>query len=171
MTLYDFNKIEGQMTKMTTDDHAGNSAESTGVVIFPPPRRGGVDPTFDQNDHAPKDRLSNFDRATKTIMSELKAIDAEVDRLEAIKAGKRVELREALLAGEDGVAEFAGVGRAAIVAGRVSVSVTSLATIPAVFLKTEVDTAKVSKALKAGQAVPGAEMVEGEPTLRIVWAK
>lgn len=117
-------------------------------------------------------RLSNFEAACLSTMSGLKSIDLEIEHLEGRRAKMRKDLREALLTSDSQVAEFEGIGKASIVAGRQAVETVDIDAVPSRFLKTVVDVAAAAKALKAGGHVPGVRLgEEGEASLRCVWAK
>lgn len=116
-------------------------------------------------------RRSNFEQACLSIMSGLKSIEDEIDRLEAMKAKMRAQLLEALRASDDRAIAFAGIGEANVVAGRTTAVVVDVGSIPDRFWKREVDKSAIAKALRAGGDVPGAIIEEGAPSLRVVWAK
>jgi hypothetical protein len=197
MTQYDFNNLAEEMTTMTTNDHKGNSAESAGVVIFPPPGGGGNATPFDHcgklkafdasesaralklgdaQQIAPETpaRLSNFDQATFSVMTQLREIDAQIEQLTCRKTELRGELQKALAASDEGKASFDGLGTASLAAGAAKVIVLDVAKVPERFVKREptVDTTAAGKALRAGGEVAGLTLGEaGDPVLRIVWVK
>lgn len=117
-------------------------------------------------------RRSNFETACLSIMSGLKSIEAEIERLDAMKAKMRGDLLEALKASDDRSIAFDGIGEASVVSGRSTVEVVSVDAVPERFWKREVDKTAAGKALRAGGEVPGLKLTEeGALTLRVVWAK
>lgn len=161
--------------KVTTNrpltDHGDHARASEWSVSGHPPVGGDHMTTTLTTELPAPLRLSNFEQACLSIMSGLKSIEAEIDRLEVRKAKMRADLLEALKTSDDRAIAFAGIGEANVVAGRTSAVVVKADLIPERFYKREVDKSAIAKALRAGGDVPGAIIEEGAPSLRVVWAK
>lgn len=152
-------------------DHQTDARASEWSVGGHPPVGGDPRTTTRTTDLPAPPRRSNFESACLSIMSGLKSIEAEIDRLDAMKAKMRADLLEALKASDDRAIAFEGIGEAAVVSGRTTAVIVKPELIPERFYKREPDKTAIAKALRAGGDVAGAIIEEGAPTLRVVWAK
>lgn len=67
-----------------------------------------------------------------------------------------------------GIGKWAGIaGSVSVRAGGVSTEITDAAMIPLQFMKPVPDVEKIKAALKAGEEVPGARLVQGEDTIGV----
>lgn len=113
--------------------------------------------------------MSNFDTALDAALDELRYVEFELEALERRRSKLRGDLLAMLRAADVGSVVRPG-GRITQAAGRGKVEILDHGLVPKHFLRVEVDTSAILREVRAGKAVPGVEVVEGAPTLRVLWA-
>lgn len=113
---------------------------------------------------------TNFETAFDATLTDLQAVEEQLEALEQRRAKLRGDMLAMLQAADLGhmVRPAARVSQQA---GRGKVEITDMTAIPSAYFRVEVNTSAVLADLRKGKDVPGVELVEGEPTLRVVWAK
>lgn len=115
--------------------------------------------------------MSNFDHAIDAMLGELREIEIGLERLEAERSEIRDALRQALIETETS-SVTRPKGRVALATNRATVRVIDHGALPKTFLRTEPDKGAILKALRDGQIVPGAEIVENEEMhVRVTWSE
>jgi hypothetical protein len=113
--------------------------------------------------------MNNFDAAIDAALDELRFVEFELESLERRRAKLRGDLLAMLRAADLGSIVRPG-GRITQAAGRGKVEIHDHGLVPKHFLRVEVDASAILKEVRAGKVVPGVAVVEGEPTLRVLWA-
>jgi hypothetical protein len=112
--------------------------------------------------------VSNWEVAMIESMIDLRDLQDVIDAMTALQDTIRENVKLALANGDSKTFKCA-IGVATLAKGAETVSIVDPKLVPSQFLKTEIDKAKVGRALKVPSVVPGAVLTEGKPSLRISW--
>lgn len=124
-----------------------------------------------------KDKLSDYCHVNRNLTYQLTAIEAELDRLTALRAKKKNEidrLKQWVMIGLDNMDKKkldTGLFKLSVRAGSKSVQIVDSEKLSDEFIQTKVtftpDKKAIKERLKAGEDVDGAVMVTGERSLSI----
>lgn len=113
--------------------------------------------------------VTNWEVAMIETMADMRELQDGIDAYTARIDELREQLKQGLAHSDDTKTFKCKLGSANMAAGAQRVSIVDPKLVPSNFLKTEIDTAKVGKVLRADVEVPGATLVTGAPTLRVQW--
>lgn len=111
----------------------------------------------------------SWDEAMEIALVELSGIEARIAELVERRTKLRDDILASVLGSED--QSFRGAAGTATVVRARRVKVTREALLPLAMLKSAPDVAAIRKAIDGGAVVPGAELVDDEPSLRVTWAR
>jgi hypothetical protein len=128
--------------------------------------------TLEGADGEIKDKLSDYCHVNRNLTYQLTAIDAELDRLTALRAKKKNEIW--VMIGLDNMGKKkldTGLFKLSVRSGSKSVQIVDSEKLSDEFIQTKVtfspDKRSIKERLKAGEDVAGAVMVTGERSLSI----
>lgn len=113
--------------------------------------------------------VTNWEVAMIETMADMRELQDGIDAYTARIDELREQLKQGLAHSDETKTFKCKLGAATMAAGAQRVSIVDPKLVPSNFLKTEIDTAKVGKVLRADVEVPGATLIVGAPTLRVQW--
>jgi len=133
--------------------------------------------TFEGMEHELNDKISDYCHVLNSMNADLTTIKNEIDRLKTLQGEKQNQtkrIKQTLIAGLSGIEKTSfdtGLFKGHIRKGSQSVNVLNAGEIPAEYIETKVtespDKTAIRNALKAGEKVPGAELITGDSSIVI----
>ena len=133
--------------------------------------------TFEGMQHELNDKISDYCHVLNSMNADLTTIKNEIDRLKTLQGEKQNQtkrIKQTLIAGLSGIEKTSfdtGLFKGHIRKGSQSVNVLNAGEIPAEYIETKVtespDKTAIRNALKAGEKVPGAELITGDSSIVI----